>query len=197
MGHAQEAAPLNRQAYLEWEAAQPDKHEYIAGEVFAMVGVRRGHALAALTIASRLREHLKGSRCDTFVSDMKLFVADADAYFYPDVMVTCDERDRRAELAIEHPKLVVEVLSDSTAAFDRGNKFAAYRKLESLQEYVLVDLAARRIELFRRNAEGRWVLYEYNAGDTIEFASLSLRVPVALILEDTEEEMEKPGSDPV
>ena len=112
MGHAQEAAPLNRQAYLEWEAAQPDKHEYIAGEVFAMVGVRRGHALAALTIASRLREHLKGSRCDTFVSDMKLFVADADAYFYPDVMVTCDERDRRAELAIEHPKLVVEVLSD-------------------------------------------------------------------------------------
>ena len=117
MGHAQEAAPLNRQAYLEWEAAQPDKHEYIAGEVFAMVGVRRGHALAALTIASRLREHLKGSRCDTFVSDMKLFVADADAYFYPDVLVTCDPIDHKADLFIQHPRLIVVVLSPSTPAY--------------------------------------------------------------------------------
>ena len=90
---------------------------------------------------------------------MKLFVADADAYLYPDVMVTCDERDRRAELAIEHPRLVVEVLSDSTAAYDRGIKFAAYRKLADLREYLLVDVDQRRLELYRR-AAGRWILLE-------------------------------------
>ena len=185
MGHAQEAAPLNRQAYLEWEAEQPDKHEYIAGEVFAMVGVRRGHALAALTIASRLREHLKGSRCDTFVSDMKLFVADADAYFYPDVMVTCDERDRRAELAIEHPKLVVEVLSDSTAAYDRGAKFAAYRKLPSLREYAVIDPERLSVDVFRRDSDsGHWVLYPFVAGDEVQCTSVGLSVPMAELYED-------------
>ena len=188
MGHAQEAAPLNRQAYLEWEAAQPDKHEYIAGEVFAMVGVRRGHALAALTIASRLREHLKGSRCDTFVSDMKLFVADADAYFYPDVMVTCDERDRRAELAIEHPKLVVEVLSDSTAAYDRGAKFAAYRKLADLQEYLIVDIAQRRLELYRRAAD-HWLMFD-SAGDgpALQLQSVDMALSPAEAFEDLDDQ---------
>ena len=187
MGHAQEAAPLNRQAYLEWEAAQPDKHEYIAGEVFAMVGVRRGHALAALTIASRLREHLKGSRCDTFVSDMKLFVADADAYFYPDVMVTCDERDRRAELAIEHPKLIVEVLSNSTAAYDRGAKFAAYRKLADLQEYLIVDVDQRRLELYRREAD-HWLMFDSEAGGpALQLESIELALSPDEAFEDLDD----------
>lgn len=169
----------------------------MAGEVFAMVGVRQAHNVATLNLASHLRSELKGSPCRVFVESVKTRIEAADCFFYPDVVVTCDARDRATPEYLSHPLLVVEVLSDSTAAFDRGNKFAAYRKLESLQEYVLVDLAARRIELFRRNAEGHWVLYEYHAGDTIEFASLSLRVPVALVLEDTEEETEKPGSDPV
>lgn len=148
MGEALAEAPLQREHYLAWEAEQADKHEYVAGEIFAMVGVRREHALVALTIGSRLRAHLKGTRCQSFVSDMKLFVEAADAYFYPDVMVSCDERDRSAELAIAHPCLVVEVLSDATAAYDRGTKFAAYRKLESLAEYLLVDIDARRLELY-------------------------------------------------
>lgn len=184
-------------AYLAWEAEQPARNEFMAGEVFAMVGVRQAHNVATLNLASHLRSELKGSPCRVFVESVKARIEAADCFFYPDVVVTCDARDRATPEYLSHPLLVVEVLSDSTAAFDRGNKFAAYRKLESLQEYVLVDLAARRIELFRRNAEGHWVLYEYNAGDTIEFASLSLRVPVALVLEDTEEETEKPGSDPV
>ena len=187
MGHAQEAAPLNRQAYLDWEAEQPDKHEYIAGEIFAMVGVRRAHALVALTLASHLRSHLKGSRCETFIADMKLFVAAADAYFYPDVMVTCDERDRRAELAIEHPKLVVEVLSDSTAAYDRGAKFAAYRKLADLQEYLIVDIDQRRLELYRREAD-HWLMFETEPdGPALQLESVDMPITAREAFEDLED----------
>lgn len=163
MGEAQERTQLDREAYLRWEAEQAEKHEYLAGEIFAMVGARREHAIVALTLGSRLRAHLKGSRCQAFVSDMKLFIAAADAYFYPDVMVTCDERDRRADYAVEHPVLVVEVLSDSTAAYDRGPKFAAYRKLDSLKEYLVVDIDARRLELYRREAD-HWLLFDTEAG---------------------------------
>ncbi|NMG46554.1 Uma2 family endonuclease [Azoarcus communis] len=163
MGEALESGLLNRKAYLEWEAGQVEKHEYVAGEVFAMVGARREHVLVAGGLYARLRAQLKGTRCQVFVSDMKLFVAEADAYFYPDVMVSCDEGDRRAELAIEHPCLVVEVLSEGTAEYDRGAKFAAYRKLPALSEYLLVDIGARRLELFRRQADG-WLMTESVAG---------------------------------
>lgn len=184
MGHAQEAAPLNRQAYLDWEAEQPDKHEYIAGEVFAMVGVRRAHALTAGAIYARLREHVKAKRCDAFMSDTKLFVAAADAYFYPDVMVTCDERDRRAELAIEHPKLIVEVLSDPTAAYDRGAKFAAYRKLVSLQEYLIVDVDQRRLELYRRGTD-HWLMFDSEGdGPALQLDSVGLALSPAEAFED-------------
>lgn len=88
--------------------------------------------------------------------------------------------------------LVVEVLSDSTAAFDRGAKFAAYRKLESLREYVLIDIAAQRIELFRRNPENHWVLYDFGAGDRLELASLSLKLDVGELMDDTQEDVEPP-----
>ncbi len=197
MALPQQKQVFDATAYLAWEAAQPDRNEYMAGEVFAMVGVRQAHNVATGNLYAYLRSELKGAPCRVFIESVKTRIEAADCFFYPDVVVTCDARDRATPDYVSHPLLVVEVLSDSTAAFDRGNKFAAYRKLESLQEYVLVDLSARRVELFRRNAEGRWVLYEYNAEDTIEFASLSLRGPVALVFEDTEEETEKPGPDPV
>ena len=119
---------------------------------------------------------------------MKLDLVAADMVFYPDVMVSCDEADRQRPLALQAPCLVVEVLSDSTAAYDRGAKFAAYRKLESLKEYVLVDVEAQRVEVFRRNDENHWVLYDYGSGETVAFASLSLQVRVDEILDDTKEE---------
>ncbi|AUM01049.1 Uma2 family endonuclease [Zoogloeaceae bacteirum Par-f-2] len=183
MGKAQPAAPLNREAYLSWEAEQPEKHEYLAGEVFAMVGVRREHALVAGALHAALRNHLKGTPCQAFVADMKLFVEAAEAYFYPDVMVTCDERDRRADLVIEHPVLVVEVLSDSTAAYDRGTKFAAYRKLPSLQEYLLVDVDHRRLELYRREAD-HWLFFEAGTDGTLSLESVAMKLSVAEAFED-------------
>ena len=197
MALPQEKPKFDADAYLAWEAAQPERHEYVAGEVFAMVGVRQAHNVATGNLYSWLRHQLKGSPCRVFIESVKTRIEAADCYFYPDVVVTCDARDRATPDYISHPILVVEVLSESTAAFDRGDKFAAYRKLESLQEYVLVDLPAKRIEVFRRNAEQHWVLYEYTEGETIEFASLALSLPVAMVLEDTDEAIATTGSDPV
>lgn len=181
-------------AYLAWEEAQPERNEYIAGEVFAMVGVRQSHNVATLNLATILRRELKGSPCRVFVESVKTRVEAADCFFYPDVVVTCDPRDRQTPDYISHPTLVVEVLSDSTAAFDRGAKFAAYRKLESLQEYVLVDVAAQRVEVFRRNPENHWVLYDYEAGHTLELAALALKVEMSEVLDDTEDATEPPNA---
>lgn len=174
-------------AYLAWEEDQEARHEYLAGEVFAMVGVRQSHNLATLNLYSNLRQALKGSPCRIFVEAVKARIEAADCFFYPDVVVTCDARDRQTPDYVSHPLLVAEILSESTAAFDRGAKFAAYRKLESLQEYVLVDLEAQRIEVFRRDAANHWVLYDYGPGDSVELASLALHLAVDELLEDTRE----------
>lgn len=159
MGLPQQQERFDRPAYFAWEAQQPTRNEYVAGEVFARVAARQEHVLVAGALAARFREHLRGTCCRAYPTDMKLEVEAADAVFYPDVMVSCDEADRARALAIQAPCLIVEVLSDSTAAYDRGGKFAAYRRLASLQEYLLVDIDARRLELFRREPVG-WVLHE-------------------------------------
>ena len=175
-------------AYLAWEETQPERNEYIAGEVFAMVDVRQSHNVATGNLYNVLRRELKGSPCRVFIESVKTRVEAADCFFYPDVVVSCDPRDRLTPEYLSHPLLVVEVLSDSTAAYDRGAKFAAYRKLDSLQDYVLVDVAAQRVEVFRRNAENHLVLYDYGPGDRVEFASLALSLDLAELLEDTQEE---------
>lgn len=150
---------FDRAAYFDWEDTQAEKNEFLAGEVRAMVSARQEHVIVAGALAARFRQHLRDTRCRAFVSAMKLEVDAADAVFYPDVMVSCDEADRQRSIALRSPCLIVEVLSDSTAAFDRGVKFAAYRRLASLQEYLLVDIDRRRLELFRREPVG-WVLHE-------------------------------------
>lgn len=176
MGLPQHQPGFSRSAYFVWEAAQPTKHEYLAGEVFAMVGARQDHVVVSGALFARFRQHLQGTRCRAYTSDMKLEVLAADSVFYPDAMVSCDEADLRRQLAVQAPGLVVEVLSDSTAAFDRGGKFAAYRQLESLQEYLVVDIDRRHVELFRRQPEG-WVLHEpAGAPPVLALASIGLQL---------------------
>jgi Uma2 family endonuclease len=184
-------------AYLAWEETQPERNEYIAGEVFAMVGVRQSHNVATGNLYNALRRELKGSPCRVFIESVKTAIEAANCFFYPDVVVTCDPRDRLTPAYVSHPVLVVEALSDSTVAFDRGAKFAAYRKLESLQDYVLIDVAAQSVEVFRRNPENHWVLYDYGVGDTVELASLSLNLAVEEILEDTLENPQDDASAPI
>lgn len=170
--------------YLDWEARQTTKHEFLAGEVFAMADARDAHVTVALNVASLLKSHLRGTPCRVYIADMKLRVETADAFFYPDVFVTCDPRDHRADLLKSHARLVIEVLSEFTAAFDRGQKFASYRRLESLQEYVIIDADARTVDVFRRDASGHWVLHPYEGKAVAEFTSLDFQASLSALFED-------------
>ena len=170
------AVGLTVDEYLGWEMRQPDKNEYVSGEVFAMVGVTRRHATAAGNIFSLLAAHLADGPCRVYMSDMKLRVEAASAFYYPDVFVTCDPRDHQAEDFMSTAVLVVEVLSPSTAAYDRGEKFAAYRQLASLKEYVLIDPERKRIECFRRGEGRLWVLHEPGPEQALTLQSVDVRV---------------------
>lgn len=171
--------------YLAWEAGQSEKHEYLDGEVFAMAGASDAHVTVALNLAMALRSHLRGSPCSVFISDMKLHVAEDNAFFYPDVFVTCAESDRASSHSKQAPTLVAEVLSPATSAFDRGAKFAAYRKLPSLREYLLIDPERLSVDLFARDGDsGRWVLHPLEAGHTLELASVGLSLPMEALYQD-------------
>lgn len=174
-------------AYLTWEDAQSEKHEYVRGEVFAMVGARREHVVVSGNLYAAFKQRLRGGPCQAYISDLKLRVDAADAFFYPDVVVSCDARDHAASQFISHPTLIVEVLSESTAAFDRGDKFAAYRSLASLREYVLVDIPSHRVESFRRTPSQDWLFHASVAADgDCLFPSLDASIPFDEIFEDVD-----------
>ncbi|HEY9881347.1 MAG TPA: Uma2 family endonuclease [Leptolyngbyaceae cyanobacterium] len=183
---------ISPKEYLEEEKISPIKHEYHDGEVYAMAGASDAHVTITLNLASLLRNHLRGSGCRSYVSDMKAQIEAKNRYYYPDVMVTCDERDRQFDYFKRYPCLIVEVLSETTEAFDRGDKFADYRNLESLQEYVVVSQARQRVEVFRRNEAGLWVLHPFEAGAEVELATVGFRCAIADLYEDVELRSEIP-----
>ena len=176
MGQTAKKLHFSREEYMEWEARQPDRNEYVAGEVFAMVGVRQVHSIVSLNIASELHHQLKGKPCRPHSTDMKLMVEAVDAFFYPDVMVSCDERDAKADLYLEHPSLIIEVLSDSTSSYDMGLKFEFYRNIPELSEYVLVDPERLKIWLYRKNPAAEWVLHEFPDKIDVLFESVGCRL---------------------
>ena len=132
------------------QLAQKSRHEFLDGEVFAMAGAEDRHVTVSMNIAFALRQHLSGSPCRTFMSDMRLHVAAANSNFCPDVLVTCSALDLASAMVKSEPKLIVEVLSPSTGAFDRGLKFSHYRRLASLEEYVLIDLDSRTSDCYAK-----------------------------------------------
>jgi Uma2 family endonuclease len=139
---------------------------------------------------------LRGTPCRIYGSDVKLRVEAADCYFYPDLMVTCSALDAADRLIKREPVLVVEVLSPSTAAFDRGDKFADYRQLASLHEYLLVDVTCRRCDLYRKGADGLWVLHPTQGEDALVLASVELTLPASALWADLEPDAapESPGA---
>jgi Uma2 family endonuclease len=165
-------------AYLEWEAQQQFRHEYINGEVYAMTGGTVNHSEIAMSFGTILRNHLGDSGCRVLTSDAKVNIQESNDYVYPDVSVTCDERDRRATKFISHPCLIIEVLSPSTEAYDRGSKFNLCRRADSLQEYILVSTTEIAIDIYRKNDRGRWEIISYRSGDAIELESINLIFPI-------------------
>ena len=180
------ASHVSSADYLEAEQNSSIKHEYQRGLVYAMAGASNTHVLIAGNLFAMLRNHLRGSGCRAYISDTKINIESAGSYYYPDIAVSCDQRDREFKNFLRYPCLIVEVLSDTAEAFDRGDKFEDYRTLESLQEYVLVSQTRKRVECFRRNAEGQWVLYPYGETDEIHLASVDFRCAIADVYEDVD-----------
>ena len=186
---------LTPEEYLKLEEKSNIKHEYIDGYAYAMAGAIDAHVTIALNLASSLRNHLRGSGCRVYIADMKARIESINRYFYPDVMVTCDRRDRETPQYKQFPCLIVEVLSDSTEAFDRGDKFADYQQFESLREYVLINVKRQRVECFRRNSEGLWVLQSYTAeSGTFQLQSIEFEGTMEALYEDVEFEAIEPSN---
>lgn len=175
-------------AYLEWEARQDNRHEYVAGDVYAMVGVSLRHNVIALNLAVALRQHLAGQPCQVFFGEVKLRVARNNAYYYPDLMVCCGEHRRTADGAavVDDPSLVVEVLSPGTESTDRREKLGAYRSLPTLQDYILVSQDKVQVEVCRRTGDIGWQHILLEPGDQLDIPSLGFSLPLTALYEGTD-----------
>jgi Uma2 family endonuclease len=172
---------LSEQEYLEFERASDLKHEFFDGEIFAMAGGTRWHSLIATNFAGELHFALKDGPCMVFNSDLRVKMEATGLYTYPDVIVACEEQ-RFADSEMDtllNPTLVVEVLSDSTEAYDRGKKFEHYRQIRSLKEYLLPSQSEPRIDQFVRQQNGEWVLREA-VGLDAQLLLPSINVTIAL-----------------
>ena len=164
--------------YFAWEEQQLERHELIDGEVYAMSGGTINHGRIGIKFTAMLDTHLDNSACITGNSDVRINILETTDYGYPDASVTCDERDKSGTQYITYPCLIIEVLSDSTEAYDRSDKFYRYRRNPILQEYVLVSAKSISIDLYRKNSAGEWVITQYRAGDTVELKSIDLTFPI-------------------
>lgn len=172
--------------YLHGEQQGEIRHEYVAGLVFAMAGAGERHNRIAGNFFFHLRSVTRGKPCGVFISDMKVRVEQREAYYYPDVLLTCDPRDGES-LYKTHPCLIVEVLSPATETTDRREKLAAYRTLPALRYYLLAEQEQRRVEVFRRGEDGEWRQEILSEEGKIEIECGALRA--TLTLEDIYEDV--------
>jgi len=175
---------LTPQEYLARERRAETKSEYLRGEVFAMSGASREHNLIASNVAAELRQQLRDRDCEVYPSDMRVKVSPTGLYTYPDVTVVCGEPEFE-DAAVDtllNPKVVVEVISPSTADYDRGGKFTHYRRLASLREYVLISQDRPLVEHYVRQGPDQWLLTENRSLDeTLVLPSIECRLPLAEI----------------
>jgi Uma2 family endonuclease len=181
-------SPLNlltAEEYLEFEQNGEIRHEYVAGQVYAMAGASEAHNLIVGNIFALLRPHLRGSSCRSFVSDMKVKVKtqQTDIFYYPDLLVTCDPNDNKKYFKT-NPSLIVEVLSDSTETTDKREKRINYQTIESLQEYVLVSQDEIKVEIYRRDSNDNWTVETLGKNDDLALDSVGLTLTMADIYED-------------
>jgi Uma2 family endonuclease len=177
---------LSPEEYLALERQSEVKHEFLNGEIFARPGANLQHNTIVSNVAGILYSQLHGRPCEAFISDMRLRVDATGLYTYPDIVVVCGEpRLTDAELdTLLNPTLIVEVLSPSTEAYDRGKKFAHYRTIESLAEVVLISQEQVEVERFSRQPEGGWLLLEANRlEDRLPLPSIGCELPLSAVYE--------------
>lgn len=171
--------------YLRDELTAEEKHEYIAGQVYAMVGTSRRHNLIASNLLVAFREYVK-SPCQVYMADIKLHIRAKNLFYYPDLMVGCDPEDNH-EYYLERPQVIVEVLSESTELIDRREKWLAYQTIPTLREYLMVHQSDRRAELYLRDDLGSpWWKRDHGPEDKLELPTLGLAIPLVTIYRDVD-----------
>ena len=179
---------MTAQEFIAWELDRPGRHEFFRGEVIKVFGeesARREHVTVMGNIGVALTDHLRGTASHTFMAQMRVHVQATGDMFYPDVLVTCNPRDLAASIEMLHPKLIIEVLSPSTATFDRGDKFLTYRRIEALEEYALVDPHTKSFEVYRLQANRRdWLLTHGRTEEGLVLESIALTIPTAVLFKN-------------
>jgi Uma2 family endonuclease len=186
MGQAAVRTGMSEQDYLDFERSSPDKHEYADGEVFAMSGGTMEHSAIATNLLAELRIPLLGRGCRVLTSDMRIKIPATGRYVYPDGSVVCarpEFTDEKRDTLL-NPRVIIEVLSDSTEAYDRGDKFAGYRTVASFDEYVLASQKEPRIEVFSRQPDGSWLLRVHGPGERAALSSLGCVIEVDRVYTD-------------
>lgn len=159
---------MSPEEFLIFERAADEKHEYRDGVIVAMSGARRAHNLISLNVGSGLHGALKNKDCETYISEMRVFVPSVQLYTYPDIVVVCGEPkfvDDEFD-TLTNPLILIEILSESTESYDRGQKFKNYRGIESLREYVLIAQTSPSIEKYVKHGDGFWMLSEASGVDS-------------------------------
>ncbi len=175
--------------YMKLEEETGERFEYLNGEVFAMSGGTLPHNLISARLNRRIGVLLEERGCETLNSSQRILVMATGLETYPDVSVVCGKVQLAGThaMATTNPVVLIEVLSKSTEAYDRGEKAAHYRRIESLQEYLLVAQGTVRVERYRRAGENKWVLSEFtDTGEMLELASLGIEIPIAAIYDGVE-----------
>ncbi len=187
---------MSVEEYLDFLRNSPDvRYEFIDGQIYMLTGGTTNHSLIAANMIRELGFLLRGGPCRVYTSDMLVQVSE-NRYVFPDVVVSCDERDRGVSDMLHYPRLIVEVLSPSTERRDRGKKFSYYRACPTIQEYVLVETDEQAVEVYRRASENLWTLHFFEADDYIELASLKVSFPVAALYENVEFSEDTPDDPP-
>jgi Uma2 family endonuclease len=175
--------------YLRLERDASDKHEYRDGEILAMAGGTPNHSLIAANVIGEARQKLKGKPCRIYESNLRVRIPRKTLYTYPDASIICgapqyDPQDR-GEQTVLNPRVIIEVLSPTTEAYDRGEKFDRYRELESLKEYVLISQSVPRIETFIRYDGGSWLFHSWSGLDvSVILRSVEVKIPLAEVYAD-------------
>lgn len=181
--------------YLELERQSEVKHEFFDGQIFAMAGASLAHNTICYNLTGELRERLGTRGCRGLGSDMRVKVLDRGLYTYPDALIFCGEPELEDSVGdtLLNAKVIFEVLSPSTESYDRGRKFANYRRLASLTDYVLISQDSMHVEHYSLAGEGRWILQEY-AGDAavVDLSSVGIEIPLSLLYDRVELNGSKP-----
>ena len=186
-------APKHHLSFDDWlegeRASMEGRSEYVGGEVFAMTGASVAHNAIVGNIFGQLWTQMKGRPCQVYANDLKVRIRSANAGKYPDLIALCGEhqfQDDRRDVLL-NPSLICEVLSDSTEAYDRGDKFAIYRQIPSLREYLLVSQHRVQVELYSRGGDGRWTLTDFSAlPDSVPLASVGCTLSLAEVYDKVE-----------